>query len=277
MADFAVWVTAAESALGWETGAFMAAYTGNRQEAADTALDADPVAGAVIELMSGREEWAGTATELWSALNELADEGVRHTKAWPAAPNALAGRLKRLAPTLRGAGIEYGEDRSGRSRKKVLTKNKPAKDRHDRHHRHGAEFSAKESRMRCDGPGDGLSVGDDPHRHGDGPAQKTVTPESRIDKGNAAGGDGNDGYDDDLRPHSKPLSEAVRKLLAKPPDWLRTQEAKCRNEGAPANQVKALAAAVAAHLTGDPTRGGEVLPIVAARFHPLDCECEECL
>jgi len=31
MADFAAWVTAAEGALGWETGAFMAAYAENRE------------------------------------------------------------------------------------------------------------------------------------------------------------------------------------------------------------------------------------------------------
>ena len=154
MADFAVWATAAEESLGWQPDAFMEAYSGNRQEATDNALDADPVADAVLDFMADRDQWAGSATELWRALGELTDEGVRHTKAWPGAPNALTGRLKRLAPTLRGVGIEYGEDRSGHSRKKVLTKNKPAR---DRHHRHDEEFSAKESQMRGDGTGDGLS------------------------------------------------------------------------------------------------------------------------
>jgi hypothetical protein len=203
MADFAVWATAAEESLGWESGTFMAAYVGNRKEASDTALDADPVAGAVLELMREREEWTGTASALWTALGELVDEGVRHTKAWPGAPNALAGRLKRLAPTLRGAGVEYGEDRSGRNRKKVLTKNKPAKDRHDRHHRHNEDFSAKESQMRGDGPGDGLSGSDGVDRHGDDPAQKDRHTEKPMDRPNTANGDGDDSYDDDLRPQSK--------------------------------------------------------------------------
>jgi hypothetical protein len=203
MADFAVWATAAEESLGWKPGVFMAAYSGNRQEATDSALDADPVAIAVLEFMSGRDQWAGSATELWTALSELVDEGVRKTKAWPGAPNALTARLKRLAPTLQGVGIEYGEDRSGRSRKKVLTKNKPAKDHHDRHQRHDEEFSAKEGRMRGDGPGDGLSWGDGADRHSDDPAQKTVIRESRIDKGNMGGGDGRDGNDGDLRSDSE--------------------------------------------------------------------------
>jgi hypothetical protein len=186
--------------LGWQPDAFMEAYSGNRQEATDNALEADPVAVAVLDFMADREQWAGSATELWTALGGLTDEGVRHTKAWPGAPNALTGRLKRLAPTLRGVGIEYGEDRSGRSRKKVLTKNKPAR---DRHHRHDEELSAKESQMRGDGPGDGLSGGDGPHRHRDDPAQKTVIRESRIDKGNAGGRDGRDGDDGDMQADSK--------------------------------------------------------------------------
>jgi hypothetical protein len=203
MADFATWATAAEESLGWQPGAFISAYSGNRQEATDSALDADPVAAAVLEFMSDRDEWTGSATELWTALGELVDEGVRKTNAWPGAPNALTSKLKRLAPTLRGVGIEYSEDRSGRSRKKVLAKNKRAKDRHDRHHRHDEEFSAKESQMSSDGPGDGLSGGDGPDRHGDDPMQKTVTRKSRIGKGNAGGCDGDDGRDGDIQPDSE--------------------------------------------------------------------------
>lgn len=74
----------------------------------------------------------GSAGELWEALNELVGEGIRHTKAWPGAPNALSGRMKRLAPALRGIGIEYGDARlSGgeRKRAKRLTKYNAAKDR----------------------------------------------------------------------------------------------------------------------------------------------------
>jgi hypothetical protein len=137
MADFAVWATAAEESLGWESGAFMDAYMGNRQEATESVLEADPVAGAVRGLVEKQGRWAGTATELWQTLNELVDEDVRHTKAWPAAPNSLTSRLKRLAPALRGIGIEYGEDRSGSkgTRQKTLTKKEPAKDRQSRQYR----------------------------------------------------------------------------------------------------------------------------------------------
>jgi hypothetical protein len=40
MADFALWVTAAEPALGWKHGDFLEAYTGNREQANELALDA---------------------------------------------------------------------------------------------------------------------------------------------------------------------------------------------------------------------------------------------
>lgn len=125
MADFAVWATAAENALGWESGSFMKAYAGNREQANETALEADPVAGAVQDLLKTKDEWSGTAAELWKKLGDLVDEDVRHSKVWPGAPNALSNRLKRLAPSLRAAGIEYGEVQepgSGSRKKKVLRK-----------------------------------------------------------------------------------------------------------------------------------------------------------
>lgn len=133
MADFAVWVTAAEEALGWESGAFMDAYSGNRSAATELALDDDPVAVAVRRLINKEEEWSGTSTELLSRLGNLVDEETKRSKSWPAAANALSNRLKRLAPALREVGIEYKDGRESggsRTRKKSLKK-KPAKDRPD--------------------------------------------------------------------------------------------------------------------------------------------------
>ena len=125
MADFAVWVAAAEEALPWSPGDFIEAYAGNRAETDGTALDTDPVAGAVRDLMESREEWSGTATELYAAIAELVDEDVRRSRAWPSAPNSLSNRMKRIAPSLREAGIEYGDERSpgsSRTRRKSLKK-----------------------------------------------------------------------------------------------------------------------------------------------------------
>jgi hypothetical protein len=150
MADFAVWVTAAEKTLGWESGAFMAAYNGNRSEATESALDADPVALAVTKFMEDREEWTGTAGELWDVLNGLVEDSIKHTKVWPGAPNALSARLKRLAPALRGIGIEYEDARlpgHERKRAKRLTKNYGARDRSHRPDRPAAKESPGNLKM----------------------------------------------------------------------------------------------------------------------------------
>ena len=198
MADFALWGTAAENALGWEEGAFMDAYTGNRKEATESALDADPVAVAVRALMQDRDEWSGTAGELWKVLGDLVDEDIRHTKDWPGAPNTLSGKLKRLAPALRDIGIEYGEDRTGktRERRKTLTKKRDARDRPHRPYRPPGEFSAKESQMKADGAADGVGGAD-------GPTEKDRPPENRVNKGNSREADSSDGADGDLHSGSK--------------------------------------------------------------------------
>ena len=41
MADFALWATACETAM-WQTGTFWSAYCGNRDEAVEGVIDADP-------------------------------------------------------------------------------------------------------------------------------------------------------------------------------------------------------------------------------------------
>ncbi len=55
LADFAHFVTAAESALGWPEGAYMETYLANRRDAASVAsLDTDPVARLVERLSRKR-------------------------------------------------------------------------------------------------------------------------------------------------------------------------------------------------------------------------------
>jgi hypothetical protein len=197
MADFAVWATAAERALGWEQGAFMTAYAGNRAEAAESALEADPVAVAVRAFMEDREEWSGTAGELWEALNEVVGEGIRHTKAWPGAPNALSGRLKRLAPALRGIGIEYEDVRlpgGDRKRAKRLRKNKGAKDRPYRPDRRA------EGESPANNGNDAGTISQPPGRSRDDVCEMTVPGESPANKQVR---DDRDGRNDDLRPVSE--------------------------------------------------------------------------
>jgi hypothetical protein len=119
MADFALWATACETAL-WPSGTFWAAYCGNRDEAVDSVIDADPIAATVRIFMQSRTEWAGTASDLLGALGELAGERVAKGKTWPDSPRALAGRLRRAATFLRKAGIEISFAREGRARTRLI-------------------------------------------------------------------------------------------------------------------------------------------------------------
>jgi hypothetical protein len=104
MADFALWVTAAEGALGWPKGSFLDAYTGNRGEANELALEASPLAGPLRELATAGG-WQGTCAELLDKLAKQAGERSTRSPSWPQTPRALGGALRRLTPNLRRVGI----------------------------------------------------------------------------------------------------------------------------------------------------------------------------
>ena len=119
MADFALWATACETAL-WPAGTFWSAYCGNRDEAVEGVIDADPIAAAVRAVMATRTEWTGTASDLLGALAEAAGERAAKSKTWPDGPRALAGRLRRAATFLRKIGIEISFGREGRARTRTI-------------------------------------------------------------------------------------------------------------------------------------------------------------
>lgn len=113
MADFATWVVAAEPALPWRKGAFIAAYRGNRAVANESAIESSIVSGPLISFMEGRDEWQGTATELMLALEQQAGERVVTSKDWPKKPHFLSGEIKRIAPNMRRMGLDVVFGKSG--------------------------------------------------------------------------------------------------------------------------------------------------------------------
>jgi hypothetical protein len=121
MADFAVGATAMEGCFGWEPGSFVGAYEANRREASETLLANEPIVDAIEKLLALEEEWSGTATQLQEHLTYHASESTKRSRAWPKGPQALSRRLRRIAPALREAGIEYSENEEGHDRKKVKT------------------------------------------------------------------------------------------------------------------------------------------------------------
>jgi hypothetical protein len=120
MADFALWVTACESAL-WSPGTFLNAYNSNRADAVGDVIEADAVAAAVFTLMEKHDTWSGTATALQGALAEIVGDAARKIREWPRNPKGLSGRLRRAATNLRRAGIDVTFTKEGHTRTRTIS------------------------------------------------------------------------------------------------------------------------------------------------------------
>jgi hypothetical protein len=200
MADCALWVVAAERALDWTPGTFMQAYTTNRAEASTLVLEDSPVAQGIFALMEEREEWEGSASALLAVLTDGMDDRMRQREGWPKKANGLSGTLRRLAPSLRAAGVEVSFGREAHTGKRIIAL--WAREREP-------ETSSPPSPSSPDGrfarndegdQGDDRAPGDDDGRH----SLPSSSPQnSTPGNGKPVGGDDGDDGDDDLRFHSK--------------------------------------------------------------------------
>jgi hypothetical protein len=144
MADFALWSCAAANACGWTAQDFLDAYQGVRDAVHELTLEASPVGPLVREFATQRRQWAGTASELLTELETLAQarvttqapqtgkgvtmqapkagNDVTKKKGWPKDARALSNALRRLAPTLRAVGVDITfDDRTGKQGKRQIT------------------------------------------------------------------------------------------------------------------------------------------------------------
>jgi hypothetical protein len=119
MADPALWATAGETALGWQRGAFMAAYVHNLDEGAVASVDSHPVGILIRQLLNEAAEWSGEPAQLLDAFNRSASDEQRRALNFPKNPRALSACLRRLAPALRRAGIQLDCGRASRRRIKL--------------------------------------------------------------------------------------------------------------------------------------------------------------
>jgi hypothetical protein len=129
MADFTLWVEAAAPALGWESGAFVAAYKANTATKEEQLLEGDEVAETMIawaryKLPPVGSEYVVTMKQLLAELTALRMAGndptqiakvaptTRIPPEWPDSARALQVRLASAKPLLRQLGVEY--DRGAR-------------------------------------------------------------------------------------------------------------------------------------------------------------------
>ncbi len=125
MADFALWVQAAEPALTEIPGAFLQAYTRNRDEGVMAELEDSPVALALLSLIEQKGDWTGTAGDLKKQLEAIVGEEVARQKIWPGNGRALSGMLKRLAPSLRARGVFVQTGKSNGRRSLMISTTRP--------------------------------------------------------------------------------------------------------------------------------------------------------
>jgi hypothetical protein len=103
MGDFAVLVTAAEPALGWEQGSILRAYREMRGEINGIALESSPIAATLLRLARSGQ-WEGTPTDLLTTLEEEAGDEAKHPY-WPKDAARLGGELRKIAPYMREIGV----------------------------------------------------------------------------------------------------------------------------------------------------------------------------
>ena len=119
LADFALWVSACEEALGMEPGEAMSACRANFAEARELALEASPLYEPLAEL--ARAGFTGTVAELRARLDSMVSEAMRRSVRWPKAPNVLGNALRRMATNLRAAGIELQFSRNDEQGRRMVS------------------------------------------------------------------------------------------------------------------------------------------------------------
>ena len=110
MADFAEIGELIAICLGYEKGKFTEVYNANIGFTNEEAINASPVATAIIHLMSTQAVWSGMCMQLLSKLNDLTSRTpdiswISRDKEWPKTPRALSDRLNEVIPNLRDIGI----------------------------------------------------------------------------------------------------------------------------------------------------------------------------
>lgn len=109
MADFAKWGCAIAEGLGYTQQDFMTAYYAKIEESNMNAIEANPVAELIMDLMEHRDVWEGTPTELWQELlGILSDGGFRKEDVRGMKSVRALGKIHdRIVPNLRRIGIDW--------------------------------------------------------------------------------------------------------------------------------------------------------------------------
>jgi hypothetical protein len=106
MLDFVKFGAAVENQLGLKKGEFVILCNQNHENANKIAIENNPIAILITQLMQKQNSWLGSATELLTDLYMLADEMTRRNPSFPKSSQKLSNYLDRLAPSFLLEGIE---------------------------------------------------------------------------------------------------------------------------------------------------------------------------
>lgn len=120
MADFAIWVSAAQTSLPWTKGRFIEAYAGNRKEVVEKSLENNILANTIRALIEEKIAWKGNATELLEILGTYISAKAKKSKYWPKSANTLSRRINKLRPFLDEIDIEVDMSREGHEGDKII-------------------------------------------------------------------------------------------------------------------------------------------------------------
>ncbi|MGJ8610310.1 MAG: hypothetical protein ACSHWY_04415 [Octadecabacter sp.] len=108
-----VGLTAAEPALGWTQGAFLAAYAANRDAGDRATVEGNPVGLTIVKLVQDDVRWSSTMTELKITLRNryplLTDD-----------PCSFPRQANRLSAAIRRMGVEISFARRDTSGERIL-------------------------------------------------------------------------------------------------------------------------------------------------------------
>jgi hypothetical protein len=118
LADFALWVSACEEALGMKAVEAMVACQANCSAARDVAIEASPLYVPLAEF--AREAFTGTVAELHTRLDSMVSDAMRRSVRWPKASHVRGSALRRMATNFHEAGIELEFSRPDHSGRRIV-------------------------------------------------------------------------------------------------------------------------------------------------------------
>jgi hypothetical protein len=109
LADWGEYAAAVYEVMGWGAETFLSDWDEVVKVQNRSTLDGSPVAQAIIRFMEDRDEYSGTSTELHKELEAVAEKigvSVSRDKEWPKSARWLWRKMQLIVPLLVTAGIE---------------------------------------------------------------------------------------------------------------------------------------------------------------------------